>query len=144
MSFLKSSIIFMKWEFRPESCFKGVLVYRGLAVVGVLGSDVAMSNCFLLLMFICLLPSSYLWCYLASLSLTGTCPSCEPVSLLSYDPVIQGSWAVTGMWVMWDWVPHLVSNPGWHRREPEVAWVISVFINFFMKTKALWTYYCCD
>jgi hypothetical protein len=39
MSFLKSSIIIMMWDFRPESYFPGVLMYPGLAVVGELDSD---------------------------------------------------------------------------------------------------------
>ena len=47
---LKSSIIFMKLEFRYESCSKGVLGYPGVAEVGELGSDVAKSKWFLLLM----------------------------------------------------------------------------------------------
>jgi hypothetical protein len=57
-----------------------VFWYSGLAVVGELGFHIAKSNWFLLLMFLCLLLaySCYLWCYLASLSLTGSCPSCDP------------------------------------------------------------------
>ena len=39
MSFLKSSIIIMRCDFKSESCFSGVLGYPGLAVVGELGSD---------------------------------------------------------------------------------------------------------
>ena len=39
MSFLKSSIIIMRYDFKSESCFSGVLGYPGLAVVGELGSD---------------------------------------------------------------------------------------------------------
>jgi hypothetical protein len=31
----------MRYDFKSESCFSGVLVYPGLRVVGVLGSDVA-------------------------------------------------------------------------------------------------------
>jgi hypothetical protein len=41
-------------EFRFKSCLKGVLVYPGLAVVGEMGSDVAKSKWFLLLMFLSL------------------------------------------------------------------------------------------
>ena len=41
MSFLKSSIIFIKLEFRSVSCFKDVFGYTGLAVVIELGFDVA-------------------------------------------------------------------------------------------------------
>jgi hypothetical protein len=39
MSFLNSSIIIMRSYFRFKSCFSGVLVYPGLAMVGELGSD---------------------------------------------------------------------------------------------------------
>ena len=42
MSFLMSSIITIiikRSDFRPESCFSGVLGYPGLAVVGVLDYD---------------------------------------------------------------------------------------------------------
>lgn len=41
MSFLKSSIIFMRWYFRSDSYFSGVLRYPGPAVVGELDSHVA-------------------------------------------------------------------------------------------------------
>ena len=39
MSFLKSSISFMRCEFKSKSCFSGVLGYPGLAVLGEVGSD---------------------------------------------------------------------------------------------------------
>jgi hypothetical protein len=39
MPILKSSIIIMRSDFRPKSCFSAVLDYTGLAVVGELGSD---------------------------------------------------------------------------------------------------------
>jgi hypothetical protein len=39
MSFSKSSLIIMRSDFRSESCFYGVMLYPGLAVVGKLGSD---------------------------------------------------------------------------------------------------------
>ena len=39
MSFLKSSIILMRSDFRSESCFFSVMVYPGLSMVGELGSD---------------------------------------------------------------------------------------------------------
>jgi hypothetical protein len=39
MSFLKSSIIIMRYDIKSEFCFSGVLGYSGLAVVGELGSD---------------------------------------------------------------------------------------------------------
>jgi hypothetical protein len=39
MSFLKSSMSIMEYDFKSESCFSSVLGYPGLAVVEVLGSD---------------------------------------------------------------------------------------------------------
>jgi hypothetical protein len=39
MSFLKSSIIIMRSDFRYESCSSGMMVYPELAMVGELGSD---------------------------------------------------------------------------------------------------------
>ena len=36
MSFLKSFIIIIRYDFKPESCFSGVLGYAGLAVIGEL------------------------------------------------------------------------------------------------------------
>ena len=39
MSFLKSSIIIMIYDFKSESCFSGVLGYPGFTVVGELLSD---------------------------------------------------------------------------------------------------------
>ena len=39
MSFLKSSIIIMRFDFKSESCFSCVLGYPGLFVVGELVSD---------------------------------------------------------------------------------------------------------
>jgi hypothetical protein len=41
MYFLKSSFVSMKWDYRSEFCFSGVLGYPELDVVGVLGSDFA-------------------------------------------------------------------------------------------------------
>ena len=39
MSFLKSSIIIMRCDFKPKSCFSSVMVYPGLAMLKELGSD---------------------------------------------------------------------------------------------------------
>jgi hypothetical protein len=39
MSFLKSSTIIMRYDFKSNFCFSVVLGYSGLAVVGILGSD---------------------------------------------------------------------------------------------------------
>jgi hypothetical protein len=39
MPFLKSSTRIVRYDFKSESCFSGMLEYLGLAVVGVLGSD---------------------------------------------------------------------------------------------------------
>jgi hypothetical protein len=52
MFFLKSSTRIMRYDFKTESCFSGVLDYPGLAVVGVLGSDDAESPWFLLVRFL--------------------------------------------------------------------------------------------
>ena len=41
MSFLKPYIIFMRWEFRPESYFSDMFVYPGPAVVGEQDSDLS-------------------------------------------------------------------------------------------------------
>ena len=38
----------MRYDFKSESCFLGMLGYPGLTVVGVLGSDDAEWSCFLL------------------------------------------------------------------------------------------------
>jgi hypothetical protein len=37
--FLKSSIIFMRWDFKSESQFSGVLGYPGFAVMGELSQQ---------------------------------------------------------------------------------------------------------
>jgi hypothetical protein len=44
----------MRYDFKSESCFSGVLGYLGLAVVGVLGSDDAKWSWFQLVRFLCL------------------------------------------------------------------------------------------
>jgi len=40
ISFLNSCLVFMRWDFRSESCFFGVLGSSRFGVVGELGSDV--------------------------------------------------------------------------------------------------------
>ena len=42
----------MRYDFKSESCFSGVLGYPGLAVVGVLGSEDAKWSWFLLVRFL--------------------------------------------------------------------------------------------
>ena len=37
--FLKSSTSIMRYDFKSDSCFSGVLGYPGLTVLGILGSD---------------------------------------------------------------------------------------------------------
>ena len=66
MSLLKPYIIFMRWDFKPDSCFSSVLGYPGHAVVGELASYVAKLHWLLLLMFLCLPLTTWL-----SLVLTG-------------------------------------------------------------------------
>jgi hypothetical protein len=56
----------MRWDFRSESCFSGVLGYPGLAVVGELGSNGTKQHWLLLLIF--LYSPSAIW---LSLVLTG-------------------------------------------------------------------------
>ena len=49
---LNDSIIFMRYDFRTDSLFSGVLVYSRLAVMGELGSDAVHVFWFLLLMIL--------------------------------------------------------------------------------------------
>ena len=42
----------MRYYFKSESCFSGVLGYPGLTVVGILGSDDAQCSWFLLVGFL--------------------------------------------------------------------------------------------
>jgi hypothetical protein len=50
--FLMSSTSIMRYDFKSESCFSGVLGYSGLANVGVLGSDDGEWSWFLLVRFL--------------------------------------------------------------------------------------------
>ena len=70
MSFLKSSIIIMRCDFKSEFCFSGVLGYPGLTVVGELGSDGAKKPWFLLLTFLLLPFASWISLVLAGLSVS--------------------------------------------------------------------------
>jgi hypothetical protein len=54
MPFLKSSASIMRYDFKSESCFSGVLGYPELAEVGVLGSDDGEWSWILLVNFLCL------------------------------------------------------------------------------------------
>jgi hypothetical protein len=49
-----SSTSSMRYDFKSESCFSGVLGYPGLVEVGVLGSYDGEWSWFLLVRFICL------------------------------------------------------------------------------------------
>jgi hypothetical protein len=51
MPFLKSSTGIMRYDFKSESCFSGVLGYPGLDEVGVLGSNDGEWSWFLLVRF---------------------------------------------------------------------------------------------
>jgi hypothetical protein len=63
ISFLKSSITFMRCDFQSESCSSSVLGYPGLAVMGGLGSNDAISLGFCCLCsYACVSPSGFLWC----------------------------------------------------------------------------------
>jgi hypothetical protein len=70
MSFLKFSIIIMRSSFRSESCFSHVMVYPGVAMVGELGFDDAKEPWFLLLMFLCLPPTFWLFVVLPALAMS--------------------------------------------------------------------------
>jgi hypothetical protein len=52
MSFLMSSASIMRYDFKSESCFSGVLGYPGLTEVGKLGSDDGEWSWFLLVRFL--------------------------------------------------------------------------------------------
>ena len=69
MSFLMSSTITMRSDFRSESYFSSVIVYPGLAMMVELGSDDAMFLWFLLLMFLCLPPAIWLSLMLPTLAI---------------------------------------------------------------------------
>jgi hypothetical protein len=63
MPVLRSSIHIMRYDFKSESPFSGMLGYPGLSVLGVLGSDDAEWSWFLLVRFLGFpLPSGNLWC----------------------------------------------------------------------------------
>ena len=49
-----SSTSIMRYDFKSESCFLSVLGYRGMAEVGILGSDDGEWRWFLLVRFLCL------------------------------------------------------------------------------------------
>jgi hypothetical protein len=61
MPFLMSSTSIMRYDFKSESCFSGVLGYPGMSEVGLLGSDDGEWCWFLLDSYVCLSPSVYLW-----------------------------------------------------------------------------------
>ena len=61
----------MRYDFRSESCFSGVLVYPGLNMVGVLGSDDAVWSWFLLVRFFCLPFAIWYYLVLVVLALSG-------------------------------------------------------------------------
>jgi hypothetical protein len=52
MLFLKSSVSIMRYDFKSESCFLGVLEYPGDAMVAILGSDDSEWSWFLLVGFL--------------------------------------------------------------------------------------------
>jgi hypothetical protein len=62
MFFLKSSIIIMRSDFRSQSCSSSVMVYPGLAMLGVLGSDdTLVSVAYILMLASHLIISSATW-----------------------------------------------------------------------------------
>ena len=76
----------MRYNFKINSCFSGVLGYLGLAVVGELGSDVAMRPWFLLVVLLCLPFAIWLSLVLVGIVVSGWSLfllwACKPVSLL--------------------------------------------------------------
>ena len=80
----------MKWNFKSESCFSGVLGYPGLAVVGELSFDVTKWHWFLLLMFLHLPLAIWLSLVLIVLAVSDY-PSCEPGYGRCYDGVWSSS-----------------------------------------------------
>jgi hypothetical protein len=52
MPFLKSFTSIMRYDFKSESCFSGVLGYPGLTVLGTLGSDDTEWSWYLLVRFL--------------------------------------------------------------------------------------------
>jgi hypothetical protein len=76
ISFLNSSIIIMRSDFRSMSCFSGVMVYPGLAMVEslVLMTQSNLGFC-CFFSYACLLPSDYFKYLLSSIYLIGACPS---------------------------------------------------------------------
>jgi hypothetical protein len=85
MPFLKSSTTIMRYDFKSESCFSGLLGCPGLIVVGVLGSGDTQCSLFLLVRFLCLpfTICKYL-VLMIKLSLIGACSSCDSVSLCQH------------------------------------------------------------
>ena len=75
----------MRYDFKPESCFSGVLVYLGLVVVGVQGSDDAEWSRFLLVRFLCLPFTIWKSLVLDVLAVSaGACSSCDSFSLCQH------------------------------------------------------------
>ena len=64
----------MRWDFKLESCFSGVLEYPGLVVARELVSDGAELHWLLLLMFLCLPLAIWLSLVLTSLGVSYKCP----------------------------------------------------------------------
>jgi hypothetical protein len=80
MSFLDSSIIIMRYDFKSKSCFSSVLVYPELAVMGGISEfdDALVSVAYVLpLASSHVVISGVSW----SCCLTVACSSCEPVRL---------------------------------------------------------------
>jgi hypothetical protein len=80
LSSLRFSIIFVRWDFRSESYFSGMLGYPGFAVVGKLGSESANWPWTVLCMFLSLPLTIWLSLFLPGLVLSDLSPPCEPGS----------------------------------------------------------------
>jgi hypothetical protein len=96
MSFLKSSIIIMRCDFKSEFWFSGVLGYPGIAVVGELGSNDAKYLWFLLLMFLLLPLTIWISLVLSGLAISG----CRLTLLQACVSVLQGDQlSPSGIWI---------------------------------------------
>ena len=79
ISFLYSSMIIIRSDYRPISCFSGVMVYPGLlwweSLVLMMPCNL---GCCCFCSYACLLLSGFLMCFLPLVYLIGDCPSCNP------------------------------------------------------------------
>ena len=94
MSFLRSSLIIMRSDFKLESCFSCMIQYLELAVLGELGSGDAKQPWFLLVTFLHLPLAIWLSLVLDGLAVSGWSFSflcvCQPVTAFLGDQLSPG------------------------------------------------------